>query len=231
MWWDVGLDRATTRVVRNGVDVERFHPGDADALRRASGVPGEAFAVAFVGGTANGKGAGVLLDAWCALGLAPDEGRLLVLGRPDDELRARLAAVPDRSAGTVRVFGQQADVAPWLQLSDVVAVPSNGHDPCPLAVLEGLACGRPVVGSRIGGIPELLTGPLAALLVDPGDVVGLTRQLQVLHGDPHERRRLGRLGRQHVLERFTLDRMVDELEDVFAEVARPAVAGVVRSAV
>jgi glycosyltransferase involved in cell wall biosynthesis len=229
MWWDLGLERATTRIVHNGVDTERFRPGEVAGLRRERNVPATAFTVAFVGGTANGKGAGVLLDAWRSLGLAPDAGRLLILGRPDDELRGRLAALTDPEVDTVRVVGQQTDVAPWLRLSDVVAVPSNGHDPCPLAVLEGLASGRPVVGSRIGGIPEMLTGPLAGLLVEPGDAIGLAGQLRRLRDDPDEGRRLGSIGRRHVVDGFTLDRMVDDLEGVFADVVEPAVVAAVRS--
>ena len=183
-----------------------------------------AFVVVFIGGTANDKGAGVLLDAWRLLDLAPGEGELLILGRPDDELRRRLDSMEGSGADpTVRVVAHQADVRPWLQLSDVVAVPSTTHDPCPLAVLEGLACGRPVVGSRIGGIPEMLSGPLAELLVEPGDAAALADRLIDLRGWSVSRPTLGADCRRHVLDHFTVDRMVDDLEAVFGEVvSRPA---------
>jgi glycosyltransferase involved in cell wall biosynthesis len=225
-WWRVGLDRPSTRVVLNGVDTDRFAPApsadEIGRLRRRVEVSPSAFVVSFIGGTANDKGAGVLLDAWHSLGLRPGDGELLILGRPDAELRRQLESLSGASAGaTVRVVGHQPDVVPWLRLSDVVAVPSNTHDPCPLAVLEGLACGRPVVGSRIGGIPEMLTGRLADLLVEPGDAVALAAGLDALRGWSVDRPELGVACRQHVLDRFTLDRMVDDLEEVFGEVVGP----------
>ena len=223
LWWALGQDPSTTRIIHNGVDADSFSPLDAAAKgvsRNSAGIPGAAFVVAFVGGKAGGKGAGTLLEAWSALGLRGDEGRLLILGRPDLELRRRLDGLDRTTSQTVLALGQQAEVAPWLQLSDVIAVPSNSHDPCPLAVLEGMACGRPVVGSRIGGIPELLTGDLADLLVDPGDAVGLAKLLQRLLDEPERSERLGAIARRHVLDGFTLERMVDELEAVFSEVTR-----------
>jgi glycosyltransferase involved in cell wall biosynthesis len=221
-WWALGLERAVTRIVHNGVDVTRFRPvastDELDGLRRQLELPADGFVVAFVGGTANGKGAADLIDAWLALGLDPSSGCLLLLGRPDDDLLQRLVDLgPEAMTANVRVVGHQLDVVPWMQASDVVAVPSNGHDPCPLAVLEGMACGRAVVGTRIGGIPELLTGPLAELLVDPGDVTALTTALARLRAAPADRVALGEAGRARVLDGFTVARMVDDLEATFDE--------------
>ena len=74
-WWSLGLERSTTCIVHNGVDTERFRPvasaAERDDLRRRLDLPASAFVVGFVGGTANGKGAVDLIDAWRALDVDP----------------------------------------------------------------------------------------------------------------------------------------------------------------
>ena len=220
-WHAIGVRPERTRIVHNGVDLERFHPpddpGTVAGLRAAHGIAADAFVVTFLGGTAEGKGAGVLLDAWTRIGLTSDEGRLMLAGRPDAETRRRLDRMGPHDTSSICEVGHVADVIPLLQLADVVAVPSNGHDPCPLSVLEGLACGRPVVAATIGGIPELLTGELASLLVRPGDATDLADALDRLRRRPEQRRGLGDACRAHAVAHFSLDRLVDDVQRVFAE--------------
>lgn len=169
------------RVVLNGVDVNAFaRPGHA----RRDG----ALRVAFVGRMIPDKGADVLLEAVLRLD-RPDIHLTLVgasgFGSDDplttfeQDIRHRAQRLGQRV--TVRPFVPRAEVAALLTRADVVVVPSRWPDPCPLTVLEGMAAGAAVVGSEIGGIPEMLRG--VGILVPPGDPQALAEVLEGLATD------------------------------------------------
>lgn len=173
--------RARVRVVLNGVDTAAFdRPGHA----RRSGP----LRVAFVGRMIPEKGADVLLDAVVRLG-RPDVHLTLVGASgfgPEDPLTPfeqdiRRDAQQLGERVTVRSFVPRAEVSILLRQADVVVVPSRWPDPCPLTVLEGMAAGAAVVGSEIGGIPEMLRG--AGTLVPPGDPQTLAEVLEALAAD------------------------------------------------
>jgi glycosyltransferase involved in cell wall biosynthesis len=164
--------RGTFAVVPNGVDLDRFAPrpkGDARARLGWSDVP----LVVCVGRLSRQKGQDVLLDAWPAVrARVPDAALVLVGDGPDAEtLRAR--KVP----GVVLV-GERDDVPDWLAAADVVAMPSRWEG-MSLAMLEAMACGRPLVASDVAGAevvvgavvppdePAPLADAIAALLEDP----------------------------------------------------------------
>ena len=79
----------------------------------------------------------------------------------------------------------------------VVVVPSEWYENAPLVILESFALGRPVVGSRIGGIPELASTDTGGIF-EAGDAAGLAEVLQTLMADPERRRELGRAARKRV---------------------------------
>ncbi len=177
------------RVVRNGVDTDRFtpraDPGRTGPLR-----------VTFVGRMIRDKGADVLLDAVALLGRADIE--VTVVGSQNFDAAAELSpferAVHDRAAEIgdrvrLRPFVPRAQVPDVFRAADVVVVPSRWAEPFALTVLEGMACGVPVVASRIGGIPEVM-GP-AGVLVRPDDPADLAAALAALADDETLRRSLG----------------------------------------
>ena len=101
-----------------------------------------------------------------------------------------------------------------LHAADVAVVPSL-FEPFGRSVIEGLATGRPVVASRVGGIPEILTGRLAPLLFDSGDAQDLAKRLASLVGWQNATPELGLECRKHIESAFTLRRTVDQLEAAF----------------
>ena len=208
-------------MVFNGVDPAEYPFGgdeERSAARRTLGLGEEPFVVTYFGRLDREKGVHVLLEAWRRLDLGPDEARLLVMGSSTVEGDA--AAYQDElhrlATGTVRFIPGQRDVVTPLHASDVVVVPSVWQEPFGRTVIEALSTGRPVLASRVGGIPEIMTGPLERFLFEPADVTGLAELLAGLIHWRDKEPELAELCRSRVLDQFTLALAVDGLEASFA---------------
>ncbi len=97
--------------------------------------------------------------------------------------------------------------------SDLFCLPSLAEG-LPAVLMEAMACGLPVVSTRIDAIPELVVDGESGLLVEPGDSAGLRAALERLTGDPKLRAALGAAGRRRVAERHELGRQADQLADL-----------------
>jgi glycosyltransferase involved in cell wall biosynthesis len=102
--------------------------------------------------------------------------------------------------------------------ADVVVVPSVVPDSLSRVILEAMTAGRPVVGTQVGGTPELVVDGVTGLLVKPNDPPGLARAIERLLLDEPLRLTLGGKARRHVEERFDPDRSVDRLLALYREV-------------
>jgi glycosyltransferase involved in cell wall biosynthesis len=95
------------------------------------------------------------------------------------------------------------------QTSDIIVMPSRWQEPLGLINLEAGACRKPVVATRVGGIPEAIDDGVTGYLVDPGDVEGLTRRVRQLMDNPEERIRMGEAGRLRVEREFTTKPVIE----------------------
>ena len=195
----LGDDPATQKlvVVHNGVDAMRFHPGQARARSAVS--------ILFVGMMREFKGPHVLMAALRTLrsrGI-PFEATFLgssthAVGLPLSEYEERLRQDQQDLGGsvTLRPFVPNTDVPSIYRQHDILVVPSQFDDPCPLVLFEGLASGLATVATRRGGIPEI--GARAIDYVDDAD--GLAEALEALITDPDRRRRQSVRARERALE-------------------------------
>lgn len=154
------------------------------------------------------KGVDTLLNAMARVArLHPDcILHLRYAGDGPDLDRIRALTIELGLAPSVTILGEVHDVRGELRDADIVVVPSNWGDACPSAVLEALAAGKPLITTMAGGIPELVTHRVTALLVQPGDSEALAEAIHELSTDPALRERLGREARRAALERFTIAR-------------------------
>ena len=170
----LGVPRARIAVVMNGVDAELFHPRDRVAARRELGLPAGPLAL-YVGNLKAEKGVLDLARAWDAVARELPDARLALVG--GGPARAALEAqLPARAT----LFGPQplAVIPTWLAACDLLVLPSHAEG-TPNVVLEALACGRRVVASSVGGIPDLITSPTLGALVparDPGALAAALTQ-------------------------------------------------------
>lgn len=189
------------KMIAHGIPAERLltlpNFVDAERLAPARG-PGEHFL--YAGRLERLKGLFTLLDAAAEVRELP----LYLAG--DGEARAELEArVRAEGLGHVHFVGHQdADsLAALVAGARAVIVPSEWYENLPLAVLEAMARARAVIGTRIGGIPELVTEGETGWLVEPGDAAGLAECLRRAARDGAECERLGRRARARVEEEFS----------------------------
>lgn len=163
----LGIPRERVVVRHNGVDGERFFPRDRSALRRELGLPDDRPLVCYVGNLKPEKGAAVLVEAMVRLRRHHHRADVLLLvvggGPLEDSMRRRVEAAGLQEQ--VQFCGRRphAETAAWIGAADMLCLPSF-REGCPNVVLEALACGRPVVASAVGGVPELIDGRCGALV-------------------------------------------------------------------
>ena len=181
---ELGAARDRIDVVPNGIDREVFHPRDRAEARRALGLPEEGPLALFVGHITEKKGAHDLVRAFGAAGEALRGTRLVLVGDGTGlESCKKLAA----ELGVEATFAgaQPHDRVPtWLAACDVLALPS-WNEGMPNVVLEALACGRRVVASTVGGIPDVVRSPDLGTLVAPRDIEALARALTATVAAPY----------------------------------------------
>ena len=211
-------DRAV--VIHNGTDCERFSPLTPEERRRSeqSGIPQSGLLVAGAGAPVRGEGLETLIGAvarlprqgerevyWLIAGDGPMRKLLQEAHRPPWSIRA-LASSRISPRRTFDLGGRRRRRA---------ALTSRG---IPTLLCEAMAMARPVVATRVGGIPELVEDGRSGLVVEPREPQALADALGALLADPHARERLGGHGRQRIVSEFSLERMVNETDRVLQTV-------------
>jgi glycosyltransferase involved in cell wall biosynthesis len=110
--------------------------------------------------------------------------------------------------------GYQSDVAGYYRLFDAFVLPSV-NEGTPVSAIEALASGTPVVATRVGGVPDVVTDGVDGYLVEPRDVEAAAERLAELARDPELRERLGGAGRANALERYSVERLVDDVDRLY----------------
>jgi D-inositol-3-phosphate glycosyltransferase len=199
---EYGADPARATVIPCGVDTVLFRPADRDEARARIGV-GNGPLVLYVGRIAPIKGLETLLDATAQLRAHGSPVRLLIVGGEADEpvngheaeIRQRVEALGLREV--VRFVGAQPQEAlrDYYGAADVTVLPSY-YESFGMVALEAMACGSPVIGSRVGGLATTVRDGVTGFLVPDGDALALAERLEAVLADEDLRFRLGREGVQ-----------------------------------
>lgn len=173
--------------------------------------------IVFLGRLSTVKGVDVLIDAFRRASASNPELRLSIIGEGPDRARLESLAADLIARQQVRFTGwlNRAGIIDQLAASALVVVPSLWPEAFGRVVLDAYSCGRPVIASRIGGLPELV-GPETGLLVAPGDAIGLAEAIGRLAGDHETLRQLGAAAAERAAD-FSLDRIVERHERLSLE--------------
>jgi glycosyltransferase involved in cell wall biosynthesis len=196
-------------VVHTGLDPRPPHPPDRAAARRRLGLPDDIVVVGWVGRTGRQKQPEELV----ALGPhVPPSATIAALGHG---LQSDATLEPALSGAGVRVLGEGTDAEDLLASADLLLM-TSAWEGFPLAVLEAMRVGLPVVAYDVGGLHEQIESGVSGLLVSLGDRAALAAAVRELVQDGVRRESMGDVARSRFLERFTVDRMLDGVEDVYA---------------
>jgi len=218
--WLVEQVRVPARKVRtiyNGVDTQRFAPGDRAAARHVLGIPTDGLVAGTVGRLDPVKDQAGLVRAF-ARSTQASKSVLVIAGegpsRSELESVTRELGLADR----VRLVGERADIPILLRALDVFVLPSLGEG-ISNAILEAMATGLPVIATRVGGNVELVRDGLTGCLLEPRNVQALAEALARYLGDRARAQAHGAAGRERAVSEFGLERMLA----AYTELYRPYV--------
>jgi len=209
------------RKIYNGVArIEPWAPDEVMAFRRREGIPADALVVLCVSNFYPYKGHEELVEV--ASRIVPDFQNVifLMIGRDSGTMEATRARVLERGIdGSVRFVGSRTDVPDLLRASDLFVHPSR-EEGFSNAILEAMAAGLPVVACDVGGNPEAVVDGETGRLVPPRDPEQFSAAVVELITDESKRKTFGEAGLRRAAERFSLDRMVGEMESLYESLVR-----------
>ncbi len=214
------------RVIRNGIDTIEYQPDPGTDVLERYGIDLRRPYVIFVGRITRQKGVPVLLRA--ASGLVPQAQLVLCAGQADTpELEAEVTGLVDGLRATrsgvvwIPEMLPKREVIQLLTHATVFAIPSI-YEPLGIVNLEAMACGTAVVGSRVGGIPEVVADGETGLLVPPGEPEPLAEALNALIRDPDRAAVMGQAGRKRAVTEFGWAAIAAQTAALYAELVTAA---------
>jgi glycosyltransferase involved in cell wall biosynthesis len=203
-------------VIRLGIPLEE-RLGDATAdedYRHLYGIPKDAFVIGWVGRMTGVKATRAVLEIVRAVHDLGVDAVLCMVGDGPDRVPLEEIAHELGIARSCYFVGYQEQIAGYYRLFDAFVLPSV-NEGTPVSAIEALASGTPVVANRVGGVPDVVRDGVDGFLVEPGDAEAAAEKLVALAGDAALRRRLGEAGRARVLERYSVSRLVDDVDRLY----------------
>ncbi len=209
-----GVRRDKLRLIYTGIDTQKFRPDKRMDLHETFQIPKEHLIVGIVAVLRNAKRHVDLLQA-----IRPLENvSLLIVGSGPQEHNIHRTIEELGLGDRVVMAGHREDIDRILPSLDIFVLPSN-MEALGTAVLEASACGVPVVGSRVGGIPECVLDAQTGYLFEKENPRDLEAKLRLLTENPARRVEMGRNARQMVEERFSVEKMTRDTEALYRELA------------
>ncbi len=215
--------------VPTGVDLARFDPRRVDGgpVRRALGIPREAPVVGMVAVLRSKKGHRYFVEAARELVRAVPGARFLIVGEGPMRTAVEGWIAEAGLAGCVFLLGHREDIPEVMAAMDVMVLPSRRDEGVPQVLGQALAMERVVVTSDVAGVTELVEDGVTGVVVPPEDSQALAQAVIGLLRDRERARAMGRAGARRVADGFGLEKVLDQMETIYGEVAAArAAAGV-----
>lgn len=217
-----GLNRKT-KVIYNGLDLEEIDSIKAKDIKNEYKIDPDVSLIGLVGIIHPVKGIDILIRAAPLIKKSFPKVKFLIIGdtmnfegqlylKKLKELIAQFELEND-----VIFTGYQEETLSLIKSLDIFVHSAIYPDPLPRAILEAAACGRPIIATRVGGVPEIIDHNQSGLMVESGDVNGLAQSCLFLLRDRKVAEKLGQRAKQKITEKFTLERHCRQIERIYFE--------------
>jgi glycosyltransferase involved in cell wall biosynthesis len=183
--------------------------------RRSLGLDQNGTVVGFVGWLLPIKGPEYLLKAMEYVWPEHPEASLVFVGKGDLDLDLRTQALEVSANGRVKFLGWRNDINEIMPVFDMLVLPSL-NEGMGRVLVEAMAAGKPVVASRVGGIPDLVQHGETGYLVPPADEKALADGIKKLLDDPGNAWEMGQRGKEYC-QKFSLEAMIEKLDDLYSD--------------
>lgn len=202
-------------VVYNGIDTNIFKPNVKPQKLKNDKT------ILYVGRVAKEKGIQFAIRSLPEIVKEVENIKLIVVGRGDyiDNLRSLAKRIGVEKYVLFTGGLRHSDLVNYYNIADVFILPSICEN-FPFVLLEAMACKRAIVASRTGGIPEIVEDGINGYLIPVGKIKQLAKKIIYLLKENESRKKFGENGRRKVLEKFTLDKMLDDTEKVFKKIIK-----------
>jgi glycosyltransferase involved in cell wall biosynthesis len=213
-----GCPAGKIRVIPNGIDIERFCPGEPNRrLQDELNLDPHTPVAGIVAALRPEKNHAMFIEVASIVRQKLPTAQFLIVG--DGPERANLESLV-RSLGVadnVRFLGTRSDIPEVLSLMDVVLLTSQ-TEASPICLLEAMSSGKPVVATQVGSVGETVLPGLSGYLVSPNGTQSMADRVTELLGDRKRAAEMGEVGRDHVVAHWSVNRMVQGYENLIAEI-------------
>ncbi len=217
-----GFPERRRTVIPNGLNVERFSKLKEENAhlriqqRRLWGIDDDKIIVATIGRLSKEKNQALLLQAAAQLSAKHDRIHFVIVGAGPEEERLKQLAEDLKITDKTKFVGLIQDIAPVYQAIDVFVLTSLTEG-VPITILEAMAAEVPIVATRVGGIPDLITDSQTGLLVNSGDVQDFSVKIELLLTQPNLGKKFSAAAATFVKSHFSQEIMVERYRRVYEE--------------
>ena len=203
--------------IHSGVDVAHYMKPNGNMVekRRSLGLDQNGKVIGFVGWLLPIKGPEYLVKAMEFVWPEHPEASLVFAGKGDLDVDLRAQALRMNANGRIKFLGWREDINEIMPIFDMLVLPSL-NEGMGRVLVEAMAAGKPVVASRVGGIPDLVIHGKTGFLVPPADEKALAAWIKKILDDPEKAWEMGQQGRK-LCQQFSLEAMIEKLDDFYSD--------------
>lgn len=220
----LGAESGKITSIPTGVDLNRFNRESARSrqiMRSELELPQDAIVIGIAATIRSWKGHDYLLEAFSEIKQRHQNIFLVIAGDGPRRTMIEDLIKPQRLQHSVRLLGQRDDIPDILAALDIFVLPSYANEGVPQAILQAMAMELPVVSTDIGAISEAVIDGSTGLMAQPRDALDLAHKIEQLILQPDLRTKFGAAARRHIVDQFSYDRMIDQMEECFLQLAAP----------
>lgn len=218
-----GVSGRKIEVIHNSIDTEQFDPGkiDVEEVRREIGIQSGDIVVGTAGKLDRGKGVYEILSATCILSDKYPSMKLLFVGDGPERANLEKEARGSLMKGRVIFTGMRRDIERMYAAMDIFVLPSTCEEGFGIVLIEVMAMGKPVIGTSVGGIPDIIRNDVNGILIPPQDAGAIANAITRYLDDKGFRGNIAAEGRRTAVCEFSDNAMGDKFErmiqDVYSE--------------